>query len=50
MSPTDWERSGCAPGEPDAAFMRAVAKVLDLLNGPLRAELYATTRCIIVKS
>jgi hypothetical protein len=47
MSPTDWERAGCAPGEPDAALMRAVAKVLVLLRGPLRAELYAASRQLI---
>jgi hypothetical protein len=50
MSETDWERSGCSPGEPDAALMRAVAKVLNLLSGPLRAELYATARGLIVES
>ena len=48
MSITDWELSGCAPGEPDAALTRAVAKVIDLLSGPLRAELHATARRLIV--
>jgi hypothetical protein len=48
MSPTDWRLTGCAPGEPDKTFMRAVGKVIDLLNGTLRAELYATARQLIV--
>jgi hypothetical protein len=47
MSPTDWQMTGCDPGEPTLAFMRAVDKVLDLLTGPLRAELYATGRRLI---
>jgi hypothetical protein len=28
MSPTDWDLTGCAPGEPDAVLMRAVDKAL----------------------
>jgi hypothetical protein len=47
MSPTDWDMAGCAPGKPDAAFMRAVDKVIDLLTGPLKPELYATARRLI---
>ena len=26
MSPTDWDMAGCDPGEPNAAFMRAVGR------------------------
>jgi hypothetical protein len=50
MSPTDWDMAACAPGEPNAAFMRAVDKVLVLLRDPLRAELYASSRSLIVES
>ena len=48
MSDTDWEMVECEPGEPDVVLMRAVAKVLDLLTGPLKPELYATARQLIV--
>jgi hypothetical protein len=48
MSDTDWRLAGCAPGEPNAKFMGAVDKVIDLLAGPLRADLYAEARRLIV--
>jgi len=44
MSDTDWRLAGCAPGEPNAKFLRVVEKVIDLLDGPLRADLYALAR------
>lgn len=48
MSDTDWRHAGCEPGEPNAKLMGAVAKVIDLLAGPLRADLYAEARRLIV--
>ena len=48
MSPTDWDMTGCDPGEPTPLFMQAVRLVADLLTGPLRAELLATARRLIV--
>jgi hypothetical protein len=50
MSPSDWSMAERNPGEPDAAFMRAVGRAIDLLSGKLRAELYATARRLIAES
>jgi hypothetical protein len=48
MSPADWKMAGVEPGKPDDAFMQAVEDVIDLLDGPLKPELYATARELIV--
>jgi hypothetical protein len=48
MSPSDWLLAGVDPGSPTPDFMRAVRKVIDLLTGPLKPELYATARRLIV--
>lgn len=58
MSPTDWLDAGVGPGDepfgitrgPGAAFFRTINKVIHLLEGPLRAELFATSRRLIVAS
>jgi len=59
MSPTDWLDAGVGPGDEPfgitrgpgaAAFFRTINKVIHLLEGPLRAELFATSRRLIVAS
>jgi hypothetical protein len=39
MSPTDWEMTGCQPGEPNPKFCRAVEQTWELLDGELWAPL-----------
>lgn len=47
MSPTDWEGTGCEPGEPDDALIAAVDAVEDLLVWDLWPKLVALSRKLI---
>ena len=52
MSTTDWEGTGCEPGQPTKAIPRAAAKVFDLLNpyeDRLWPNLVKSTRWLILR-
>lgn len=50
MSPSDWEGSGCEPGDPTRQFLKAVEATFELLNreaGKLWPSLLREARCLI---
>lgn len=53
MSQTDWDFSGCAPGEPSRQLMRTIEKVfalLDRTDGKLWRDVLLTARRLIKES
>jgi len=52
LSETDWQMTGCAPGEPDRKFYNAVDKVAVLLarDGPHWPSLTREARKLILES
>jgi hypothetical protein len=53
MSQSDWDLSGCPPGEPSKQFWDAMEQAFDLLNretGKLWNALLMEARCLIVRS